>query len=137
MVVPTTGNFKPNYMGVMNYHYQLEGIGPSLLAKGFANNGSGFDDFAYSHGRAAPLNENNLDESAGIGLGKAVDWNCNGSIQSGVSADLNASNWCTTNGSRELLRDFDNWSDIRTYIRTASSPLRIRSEPSGDLHRLG
>ena len=61
----------------MNYFYQLSGIGPSLLAYGFANTASGFDDFSYSHGLLPSLNESSLDESFGIGLGRAVDWNCN------------------------------------------------------------
>lgn len=115
------GNFKPSYLSVMNYHYQLEGIGPALVALGLASDGSGFDDFSYSHGQQISLDENNLDENAGIGLGSPADWNCNGLIEAGVSADLQAQDWCQANGGRELLTDFDNWSDLRPFIRTSGT----------------
>ena len=115
------GNFKPSYLSVMNYHYQLEGIGPALVALGLASDGSGFDDFSYSHGQQISLDENNLDESAGIGLGSPADWNCNGLIEAGVSADLQAQDWCQANGGRELLTDFDNWSDLRPFIRISGT----------------
>jgi len=114
------GNFKPSYLSVMNYHYQLEGIGPALVALGLADDGSGFDDFSYSHGQQIGLDEASLDESVGIGLGNPADWNCNGTIETNVSADLQAQNWCTVDGERGLLTDFDNWSDLRPFIRTSS-----------------
>jgi len=119
------GNFKPNYLSVMNYHYQLTGIGPALVALGFADSGSGFDDFSYSNGQQIDLNEGNLNENLGIGLGRAVDWNCSGSIESNVAADLQAQNWCEANSGLNLLTDFDNWSSLKPFIRTAS-----RSESS-------
>jgi len=115
------GNFKPSYLSVMNYHYQLEGIGPALVALGLASDGSGFDDFSYSNGQQIGLDENNLDESAGIGLGSPADWNCNGTIDGNVSADLQAQDWCQVDGSRELLTDFDNWSDLRPFIRNSGT----------------
>ena len=117
------GNFKPNYLSVMNYHYQLSGIGPALVALGLANSGDGFVDFSYSNGQQIDLNESSLNENVGIGLGKAVDWNCDGSIQSNVQADLQAQDWCQANDTLNLLTDFDNWSDLRPFIRTANSPL--------------
>lgn len=115
------GNFKPNYVSVMNYHYQLEGIGPTLVALGFANDGSGFDDFAYSHGLRINLNENNLNENTGIGLGKTVDWDCDGTIEASVAKDVQAVDWCEVESGRSVITDFDNWSDIRPYIRTRTS----------------
>jgi len=115
------GNFKPNYLSVMNYHYQLEGIGPALMALGLTSDGSGFDDFSYSHGQQIDLDENNLDESVGIGLGNPADWNCNGNIDASVSADLQAADWCQINDGRSQLTDFDNWSDLRPFIRSAST----------------
>lgn len=118
-------NYKPNYLSVMNYHYQLAGLGPTLLAKGLAHTASGFDDFSYSHGLLPSLNENNLDETAGIGLGRAVDWNCNGTLQTGVAKDIQASNWCTAVSGRSVLNDFDNWSTLQ--VRTDS----LRPEPAG------
>lgn len=115
------GNWKPNYLSVMNYFYQLEGIGPALVALELADSGAGFDDFSYSNGQQIDLNESALNENVGIGLGKAVDWNCNGNIQANVSADLQARDWCQANSGLSLLTDFDNWSDLKPYIRTAGS----------------
>ena len=115
------GHWKPNYISVMNYHFQLAGIGPGLVALGLANSGAGFDDFSFSNGQQIDLDENNLDESVGVGLGRAVDWNCDGNIQSGVATDLQAQDWCQANTGLNLLTDFDNWSDLRPFLRTASS----------------
>jgi Bacterial pre-peptidase C-terminal domain/Divergent InlB B-repeat domain len=114
-------NYKPNYLSVMNYFYQLSGVGPTLLALRFANTASGFDDFSYSHGLMPSLNEANLDESFGIGLGRPVDWNCSGVYQSGLAKDLQASNFCGANGGLSVLSDFDNWSSLAAQIRALES----------------
>lgn len=111
-------NYKPNYLSVMNYHYQLDGIGPTLLAKGFANTASGFDDFSYSHGLLPSLNESSLNESLGVGLGKAIDWNCNGTIQGSIAKDIQASNPCSASGGLSTLSDYDNWTSLASQIRT-------------------
>jgi class 3 adenylate cyclase/Tol biopolymer transport system component len=49
-------NWKPNYLSVMNYHFQFKGI-PTT-------NGARYD---YSDEKLLPLNEYSLDEDAGIG----------------------------------------------------------------------
>lgn len=119
------GNYKPNYLSVMNYFYQLSGVGPSLLAYGFANTASGFDDFSYSHGLLASLNELNLDESFGIGLARAVDWNCNQvANETGVAKDLQGPSPCAANADLSVLADFDNWTSVSSSIRAleASGP---------------
>jgi hypothetical protein len=118
-------NYKPNYLSVMNYHYQLSGLGPSLQALGFANSAAGFDDFSYSHGLLPSLNESNLDESFGIGLGRSVDWNCSGTIQTGVAKDIQDANFCSAFGSLSVISDFDNWTNLSSQIRT----LRSSTEP--------
>lgn len=124
-------NYKPNYLSVMNYHYQLEGIGSSALALGFATTVTGFDDFSYSHGLLPSLNENALDESVGIGLGRAVDWNCDGdSTDNGVARDIQEANHCAANGTRGTLSDFDNWADIESNIATLALPGRVAPGPS-------
>ncbi len=111
------GNYKPNYLSVMNYFYQLAGLGPSLLAYGFVNTASGFDDFSYSHGLLASLNENSLDESFGIGLGRAIDWNCNQVLETNLAKDVQNSNPCTANGGRSVITDFDNWTSVSSSIQ--------------------
>ncbi len=128
-------NFKPNYLSVMNYHYQLSGIGPALLARGFANTAEGFDDFSYSHGQLENLDENALDENFGIGLGRAVDWSCDGVIEASVAHNIQDTpdfDWCDADGTRTVLSDFDNWTDVTPHIRSLGIPPRsatVDSEP--------
>jgi hypothetical protein len=111
-------NYEPNYLSVMNYFYQLDGIGPTLVALGFANTVSGFDDFSYSHGLMPSLNEASLNEAFGIGLGRPVDWNCSGTITSNLAKDIQDSNYCGASGSLSTLTDFDNWTSLASQIQT-------------------
>jgi hypothetical protein len=116
-----SSNYKPNYLSVMNYDYQLDGLGPSLQALGFAGSAAGFDDFSYSHGLLPSLDESNLDESFGIGLGQSVDWNCDGTLQTRVAKDIQNSNPCAAFGGLSVLTDFDNWTSLSSQIRTLRS----------------
>lgn len=109
-------NWKPNYLSVMNYFYQLQGIGPSLLSLRLADSTAGIEDFGYSHGLLPQLNENALDERAGIGLGKAVDWDCDGAVENLVAKDVQGSSWCNATAGRTTLSDFDNWRDIASRV---------------------
>lgn len=123
-------NYKPNYVSVMNYFFQLQGVGPTLLALGLANNSSGFNDFGYSHGTLPSLNENDLDENTGIGLNRAVDWNCNGvSTNTHIAKDLQNSSWCSANGSLSVISDFHNWNDIVNNIQDRKLSPHSQSEP--------
>lgn len=84
-------NFKPNYLSVMNYEYQISGIPKA----------DGTRYFGYSTRTMPTLNENSLDETRGFGASargflfsnqlahKALDLNQDGQITSGVQADLN------------------------------------------------
>lgn len=122
-------HYKPNYLSVMNYHYQLGGIGPTLLAKGFSNTASGFDDFSYSHGLMNSLNEASLNENIGLGLGRSVDWDCNGTLSSSVAKDIQASNHCGAAGSQSVISDFDNWTSMSTQVQTIAASPAPESEP--------
>jgi hypothetical protein len=122
-------NWKPNYVSIMNYHYQLEGIGPTLLAKGWTNSALGFEDFSHSHGLTRSLNENSLDENVGLGFARAIDWNCSGTITSGVVHDLQASNPCSAAGTRSYIYDFDNWTDLASQVRLGPEVETLWSEP--------
>lgn len=114
-------NFKPNYLSVMNYFYQLDGIGNSLLALGFSPTASGFNNYGFSHGLQASLDENNLNEAIGLGLGIDIDWDCDGMFnETGVMKDLQSDFWCFFDGSLEVLEDFDNWSTVNDFVRTNS-----------------
>jgi hypothetical protein len=117
-------NYKPNYLSIMNYFYQLNGIGPSLVALQFANTTSGFNMFGYSHALRLPLNESSLDENFGIGLGRARDWNCDGVFSTSVAEDIQESNPCSAFGGLSVLNDYDNWGAINAFVRTgALAPL--------------
>jgi uncharacterized repeat protein (TIGR01451 family) len=125
-------NYKPNYVSIMNYHYQLSGIGPVLQARGLANSSQGFNDFGYSHGALPPLNETSLDERVGIGLGRAVDWNCDGDTTDvNLARDLQENgNWCAPGTSLSVLTDFDNWTSINGFIQAgAFSPASLEAVP--------
>ncbi|MEO8483762.1 MAG: FG-GAP-like repeat-containing protein [Acidobacteriota bacterium] len=125
------GNYKPNYISIMNYFYQLNGVGPSLVALGFANTGSGFNTFGYSHGLLGSLNEGSLDESVGIGLGRTVDWNCDNVISSSVSKDVQWASRCgASNSGLSVLTDYDNWSFINGFVSAGITPSSVTGDVS-------
>jgi hypothetical protein len=120
-------NHKPNYLSVMNYHFQLQGIGAGLLGRGLATSASGIEDFNYSHGLLPSIDENALDERVGITLGP-VDWDCDTTIEALVAQDVQAPDWCGSLGLRTALADFDNWASIESFISSAAP---VQSASSG------
>jgi hypothetical protein len=125
-------NFKPNYPSIMNYYFQLGGLAVTdagTLTKGALD---------FSHGALPAVNENALDEAAGLGPAGArygtatrcpvagsspqdytsqwtddgdgpFAWNCDGDTADGTIAwDANGSG--AVDGS---LADHDDWSAIR------------------------
>jgi hypothetical protein len=106
-------NFKPNYLSLMSYFFQLRGI-PAA------------NRLDYSQGALPQLNENSLNENLGIQDGSdntlyfcpggaqsqvpgtgAIDWNCNGTIQpAAVSANING------DGNLSTLTGFDDWPKV-------------------------
>ena len=101
-------NYKPNYVSIMNYHWQLGGI-----------------PLDYSREALDTLDEDNLSEAAGLNTsstvtwicpegqttsgsgGTNIDWNCDGSIDSGsVRADLNL------DGHFQALNGAEDWSQL-------------------------
>lgn len=111
-------NYKPNYNSVMNYRYQFPGIDTDCTVPG--NGVAG-----YSIGSRINLDENALDENAGVcGLAAnvPVDWNNNGSLQNPVVADINASDsGQVTNcgGTLTTLGDFNDHANLNlAHIRT-------------------
>lgn len=109
-------NYKPNYLSIMNYHFQIKGV----YRDGKWGN--------YDYQREAPytLNEKALNESNGIlyasGYGtkwfnqsgklrttttiKPIDWYYNGVINNSVKVDLNA------DGSKDKLTAWRDWKHI-------------------------
>ncbi|MCW1248784.1 hypothetical protein ODZ83_00975 [Acaricomes phytoseiuli] len=113
-------NYKPNYLSVMNYSFQLGGVPKA--------DGSLY--FGYSNIAPAALNESSLRESNGLGsiaaawrtsyfcpdrtkrttsasADRPIDWNCDGSISSGsISADINNDNNRSTQTAQ------NNWASL-------------------------
>jgi len=102
-------NFKPNYNSVMNYLYQFPGIDNNCTppADGV---------LSYSVGDRIDLDENNLDENNGTcGSGESWDWNKNGTIESSVTANINAddnSEAANCGNTLTTLRDYNDWGNI-------------------------
>ncbi|MFI6046630.1 hypothetical protein ACIA8C_33770 [Nocardia sp. NPDC051321] len=113
-------NYKPNYLSVMNYSFQFSGVPKT----------DGSANFGYSNVNPPALNENSLQERQGLGAVAAgwrtvyfcpdntrrktagsadqpIDWNCNGSIQSGtVRTSVNNDRNYTT------LQAQNNWASV-------------------------
>lgn len=107
-------NRKPNYNSVMNYRFQFPGADTNCNAIG-----DGVLD--YSRGLRIPLDENNLNESAGVCGSTAIDWNGSGTIETGVARNINCNTGahqpCGTSTNCEdstcnVLLDNDDWADI-------------------------
>ncbi|SMC28273.1 Carbohydrate binding domain-containing protein [Andreprevotia lacus DSM 23236] len=132
-------NYKPNYYSIMNYLYQLQGLGSDPTSesaiqryyynKGYHNLSScGLEGgpcgasyrIDYSDGSGKALNENALLESDLIGRGAQsgvyADWNNSLSLNAGSYAlDLNADSTLGT------LNDFNDWANLQlSFADTAS-----------------
>jgi len=116
-------NFKPNYLSIMSYRFQVVGIPPT------DPDGSGplTARIDYSRAQLAALNENSLNEPAGIGDGTdntryncpggsvrtgagtgPIDWNCNNvATDVGTAVDISGDTTFTT------LQGFDDWRNIK------------------------
>lgn len=134
-------NYKPNYISIMNYLYQLRGIGPVTgvgtgdrfyKAKGYKSlglcdltNGPCSSSFSinYSNGSSAALNENSLDENIGLGRGNTwVDYN-NNNTKDVISLNINGNgvNKINATGDKKVLRDHNDWSNLfLAFQRTPS-----------------
>ena len=116
-------NYKPNYLSVMNYAFQVSGV---------PRTGGSPSYFGYSSFTAPTLNEASLNQDVGLNTAAAntyrtkwfcpggiqtispgtangpLDWNCNGLLSGTVAADVNA------DGAHTTLAGFNNWANI-TY----------------------
>ncbi len=112
------GNYKPNYVSIMNYAFQTRGVRISSMD----------GNFDYSRFQLPSLNETSLDETVGLtsagttnygtrfynpserivdDINAAIDWNSDGDvIDTGLSRDINKSGTTTTLGNS------DNWDEI-------------------------
>jgi hypothetical protein len=112
---------KPNYPSVMNYRYIILGVRSQFECWSMVDecHNVPFLDLDYSHGLLPAIDENALDENIGVGLGP-IDWNCNGFIDAGLVAQdlgrydniIRPNEMCGANGSREVITDYDDWSNL-------------------------
>ena len=117
----TSCNYKPNYNSVMNYRYQFPGVDDNCTPPG-----DGILD--YSSGLNISLNENSLDETAGICGNTPWDWNNNTVIDgSPVSVDINSESNNNCGGTLTVLQDYDDWGNINFngILNADRSPARV------------
>lgn len=91
-------NHKPNYFSIMNYRYHcltLEKSDPSC-------------PMDYSDGSSSDMDENHLDETAGIGRGpRTMDWNGDKVTQTDLQFDVNK------DGVYSVLKDHNDWANLK------------------------
>jgi hypothetical protein len=125
-----TDNYKPNYVSVMNYMYSA---GDPIVTASTTTASGYWYRVDYSDETLAPLDEHDLDETAGIGptmhpndyiqwisavpepgfalASGPLDWNLNGTAtDTGVSADINL------DGQLTVLRGFNDWDEVHQYL---------------------
>lgn len=143
-------NFKPNYLSVMNYSFQMgipptdpDGAGGPLVSR-----------LDYSPSVLATLAENNLSEPAGIGDGTdrtsyrcggttrtalgnaAIDWNCDtDATDTALSTDINGDTAveCVREGANAMRDTVPAGDDLVTGVRIVEGPNRqCDTTASGD-----
>lgn len=134
-------NYEPNYLSIMNYLYQLEGLPTVASDEGdrfyYSSNFYSGDVTCYSglsnapntttfvmdfsHGNGADLNLGSLNETLGLGQASTdgVDFNCDGD-KADTSVNLGSGTWT----------DYDDWSNINLVFQR-----NINSSTSGVLLR--
>jgi hypothetical protein len=111
-------NWKPNYASVMNYKFQFPGVD---------TNCDGFGDgvLDYSRGSLAPLDENSLNEAAGICGGLSKDWSGNGIIDAARQrADINVDDSFNGDFTYEVLQDNNDWAMLLYDFAPSGAGLR-------------
>jgi hypothetical protein len=107
-------NNKPNYSSVMNYRYEFAGVDTGCTGGGDMSGNLTPD---YSHGDRLTLDENDLDENAGMCTSATVpvDWNADGQYESVVAVDINLYGSETSqcgSSTQSVLHDFDDWAHL-------------------------
>ena len=109
-------NYKPNYNSVMNYRYQFPGADTNC-------NASGDGSLNYSLGLNITLNENALNEAAGVCGSSPIDWNGNSvidvaNIARNINCNVGASTACGTSSGSCIdttcgtLPDHNDWAAV-------------------------
>ncbi|MHC4976443.1 MAG: hypothetical protein ACYTF7_07535 [Planctomycetota bacterium] len=140
----TNTNYKPNYISIMNYAFQL---GPKWMVD------LGGWKMDYSRDVLNSLNEASLNEANGLGasgshytgritywnnspvtdpagiiqtaqalvLDSSIDWNANNSPDAGVRADVNHLNSNWSDSPDQILEGHDDWSNLWYRLSGAAS----------------
>jgi hypothetical protein len=141
-------NYKPNYLSIMNYLYQLSGLGPisgdaagdryfyTWRLNGYTSRRDLEDSpfttgfvMDYSDGTSSSINEAAVDEAAGLGRPDAtsVDYDANGTVDT-PRLDVNRDN------AFQTLTDHNDWANIvlpfsLTHSATNGSSLLSNTAP--------
>ena len=117
-------NDKPNYSSLMNYRYQFYVLDATCSASGDG------ETEGYSSGDRVTIDEASVDENEGVCGNPPIDWNYNGSVETGVAFDLNPDSNDTCGATLTEIRDFDDWGNITLLgILDASEQLKtIKTE---------
>ena len=107
-------NFKPNYNSIMNYRFEFLGVDDASCDTEPDGLPANLD---YSRGGRLPLDENDLNEPAGVCGSRPIDFNRNGIINSPVipvAANLNAYNNEVEDcgGFLTTLTDYNDWHNL-------------------------
>jgi hypothetical protein len=125
-----TDNNKPNYVSVMNYAYSNQE--PIVTSSTTSPSGYWYR-VDYSDETLPPLDEHNLDETAGIGptlhptdyilwccqfngfapANGPIDWN-----QNGTATDTHVSGDINNDGQLTVLKGFNDWDEVHQYLAT-------------------
>jgi hypothetical protein len=98
-------NGKPNYNSLMNYRYQFAGVDADCTAA----SASVAD---LSRGERVLIDEQAVDEHQGVCGAPAIDWNGDGTLQSGLTLDLNPGYAASCGKDLRTLADFDDWANL-------------------------
>ena len=98
-------NGKPNYNSLMNYRYQFAGVDADCTA-------SSANIADLSRGERVLLDEQSVDEYQGVCGAPAIDWNGDGTLQAGLTLDLNPGYAASCGGEFYALADFDDWANL-------------------------
>jgi subtilisin-like proprotein convertase family protein len=118
----TNCNWMPNYNSVMNYRYQFPGIDSNASCDAIGNSGE-TNVLSYSIGARLSLNENALNEFAGVCGAPPIDWNGTFAIENPVAYDLNRQGTSPTSPvdpdelflcgfELSTLNDFNDWANF-------------------------
>ncbi|MCC6460203.1 MAG: hypothetical protein IT260_07015 [Saprospiraceae bacterium] len=104
--------FKPNQFSAMNYRYQFSGI----AAETADTTRPAIAVHSYSSGMRNSIQEKKLNEHAGIGDQKPIDFNGNGRLDNPASANTNADTDQT-----DIHFDYNEWGALHLNFRAPGS----------------